>query len=169
MPGQGNQTAAGFAEQVRIRAGVQRGADTPTESRSQVPDGQEKIGRRTRRLRESTMKRRSVLEKVLGIILLAMAMAGTESLLAQSGSFELLRAEYGAGDTWVDVTARVRSLVRGESLNIRVDNDTLGGDPNPGTAKTLRLRVRDDSGRERMLSYREKDVIGMAIRTNGPR
>jgi hypothetical protein len=120
------------------------------------------------------MKRRSFLATIPGIILvamglLAMGMLGTESLFAQSGSFELLRAEYGAGDTWVDVTARVASLVRDESLNIRVDNETLGGDPTPGRHKTLRLRVRDESGRVSVLSYGEKDVIGMTIRREGRR
>lgn len=113
------------------------------------------------------MKRRDVWVTVWCTVLLTMWMARTENLWAQSGSYELLRAEYGAGGTWVDVTARVRSLVRGDSLNMRVDNDTLGGDPYPGTVKTLRLRVRDESGRERDLSYREKDVIGMAIRPEG--
>ena len=99
---------------------------------------------------------------------LAIVIVGTVSLFAQSGSWELLRAEYGSGGTWVDVTARVRSLVHGDSLNIRVDNDTLGGDPTPGTPKTLRLRVRDEFGRVSVLSYQEKDFIGMSIRTGGP-
>jgi hypothetical protein len=74
---------------------------------------------------------------------LAILLTVALSSFAQSRRWELLRAEYGSGGTWVDVTERVRALVNGDSLNMRVDNDTLGGDPTPGARKTLRLRVRD--------------------------
>ncbi len=98
---------------------------------------------------------------------LAVVIVGALALFAQSRSWELLRAEYGSGDTWVDVTLRVRSLVSGDSLNFRVDNDTLGGDPAPGTPKTLRLQVRDERGRRSVLSYREKDVVSLSLRPAG--
>ncbi len=111
--------------------------------------------------------KRSIVKPSSMLAIILVAMVGAVSLFAQSGSFELLRAEYGSGGTWADVTARVRSMVRENYLNMRVDNDTLGGDPAPGTPKTLRLRVRDEFGRASVLSYQEKDVIGMAIRTVG--
>ncbi len=58
---------------------------------------------------------------------------------APAQSFEVLKAEYGAGVTWTDVTEKVRSLVRGNGVEFVVDGATLG-DPLPGTAKTLRVR-----------------------------
>jgi hypothetical protein len=99
---------------------------------------------------------------------LAIVMVVAVNVLAQSGRWEILRAEYGSGGTWVDVTTRVRSLVREDSLNIRVTNDMLGGDPAPGSPKTLRLRVRNESGHVSVLSFPEKESIGLSIRTGGP-
>jgi hypothetical protein len=83
---------------------------------------------------------------------------------AQSRRWELLRAEYGAGDSFMDVTSRVRSLVQGETLSMRVDNETLGTDPAPGVRKTLRLRVRDAYGREQEFAYPEKETFSLNLR-----
>jgi hypothetical protein len=99
------------------------------------------------------------------ITVLAILLTVAFSSFAQSRRWELLRAEYGSGGTWVDVTDRVRSLVNGDSLNMRVDNDTLGGDPTPGARKTLRLRVRDESRREQLLTYPEKESFSLNIRS----
>src|SRR5260370_5692199 len=100
------------------------------------------------------------------ITVLAILLTVAFSSLAQSHRWELLRAEYGSGGTWVDVTERVRTLVNGDSLNMRVDNFTLGGDPAPGARKTLRLRVRDDYGREQLLTYPEKESFSLNIRSS---
>ena len=97
---------------------------------------------------------------------LAILLAVAFSSFAQSRRWELLRAEYGSGGTWVDVTERVRALVNGDSLNMRVDNDTLGGDPTPGARKTLRLRVRDEYRREQLLTYPEKESFSLSIRSS---
>jgi hypothetical protein len=99
------------------------------------------------------------------IISLAILLAVAVSSPAQTRRWELLRAEYGSGGTWVDVTDRVRALVSGDSLSMRVDNFTLGGDPAPGARKTLRLRVRDDYGREQLLTYPEKETFSLNIRS----
>jgi len=97
---------------------------------------------------------------------LAILLTVAFSSFAQSRRWELLRAEYGSGGTWVDVTERVRALVNGDSLNMRVDNDTLGGDPTPGARKTLRLRVRDEYRREQVLTYPEKESFSLNIRSS---
>jgi hypothetical protein len=99
------------------------------------------------------------------IMCLAVFLAVAVSTPAQIHRWELLRAEYGSGGTWVDVTERVRSLVSGDTLNMRVGNETFGGDPTPGVRKTLRLRVRDDYGREQLLSYPEKESFSLNIRS----
>jgi hypothetical protein len=100
------------------------------------------------------------------ITVLAILLTVAFSSFAQSRRWELLRAEYGSGGTWVDVTERVRALVNGDTLNMRVDNFTLGGDPTPGARKTLRLRVRDDYGREQILTYPEKESFSLSIRSS---
>jgi hypothetical protein len=97
---------------------------------------------------------------------LAILLTVAFSSFAQSRRWELLRAEYGSGGTWVDVTERVRALVNGDSLNMRVDNDTLGGDPTPGARKSLRLRVRDEYRREQLLTYPEKESFSLSIRSS---
>jgi hypothetical protein len=88
-------------------------------------------------------------------------------LLAASSAaqdrWQIVRAEYGAGQQWADVTARVLSLVRGDALDFRVDNDTLGQDPAPDRRKGLRLQVRDSRGQIRQLSFSEKDSVHLAI------
>jgi len=99
------------------------------------------------------------------ILSLAILLAVAVSSPAQNHRWELLRAEYGSGGTWVDVTERVRALVSGDTLNMRVDNFTLGGDPTPEVRKTLRLRVRDDHGREQLLTYPEKESFSLNIRS----
>jgi len=100
------------------------------------------------------------------ITVLAILLTVAFSSFAQSRRWELLRAEYGSGGTWVDVTERVRALVNGDTLNMRVDNFTLGGDPTPGARKTLRLRVRDESRREQLLTYPEKESFSLNIRSS---
>jgi hypothetical protein len=99
------------------------------------------------------------------IISLVIFLAVAVSASAQTRRWELLRAEYGSGGTWVDVTERVRALVSGDTLSMRVDNFALGGDPAPGMRKTLRLRVRDEYGREQLLTYPEKESFSLNIRS----
>ncbi|HEV2489355.1 MAG TPA: DUF3395 domain-containing protein [Candidatus Acidoferrales bacterium] len=97
---------------------------------------------------------------------IAIVAVASVAVYAQSARWQLVRAEYGAGNRWADVTSRVASLIRGNSLDITVSNDTLGGDPAHDRPKTLRLSVRDDSGREQILSYQEKDTISLSISTD---
>jgi hypothetical protein len=98
------------------------------------------------------------------IAVLAMVLFAAVSSFAQSGRVELHRAEYGSGNNFVDVTQRVRSLVQGDTLSMRVDNDTLGIDPTPGVRKSLRLLVRDREGREQVLAYGEKESFSLNLR-----
>ncbi len=98
------------------------------------------------------------------IAVLAIFFLAALSSAAQSNRWELIRAEYGSGNNYVDVTSRVRSLVQGDTLSMRVDNDTLGIDPTPGARKTLRLRVRNH-GQEQVLAYAEKESFSINIRS----
>lgn len=53
----------------------------------------------------------------------------------------IVRARYGARDTWTDVTAKLRAAVRGEALRIRATNEAFG-DPIYGTVKELVVEYR---------------------------
>jgi DnaJ-like protein C11, C-terminal len=100
--------------------------------------------------------------KRLGMVisLLLFALAPGLQLHAQPPG-EILRAEYGAGSQWVDVTLQVRSLFRGREVHFRADNATLGGDPAPGAHKILRLTVREGDGEIRQLEFHESQNVNL--------
>ncbi len=66
------------------------------------------------------------------------------------------RAIYGMSGKGSDVTNRVRSMVRNDSLDFKVNNTNLGGDPNQGTKKTLKLSY-NYMGRQQNRTYTEGD------------
>jgi hypothetical protein len=76
---------------------------------------------------------------------------------------ELIRADYGFGNQWVDVTQQVRSLIRGESLKFRVDNDTLGLERRSDDAKALRLQFRDQNGSTRQLTFQQNQYVDLRV------
>ncbi len=51
----------------------------------------------------------------------------------------VINATYGAGGHFANVTARLQDLVQNNSLNVGVNNDSMGGDPAPHERKTLNL------------------------------
>ncbi|MBT9457726.1 MAG: hypothetical protein IV097_14005 [Burkholderiaceae bacterium] len=53
------------------------------------------------------------------------------------GGLEILSASYGTGGRSIDVTARLRSLVRNDRLEVKVDNRMAGSDPAPNRPKSL--------------------------------
>lgn len=76
-------------------------------------------------------------------------------------SFRVLKAEYGADNTWIDVTQRVTDLVRGNGLEFRVDGETLT-DPLPGVQKTLRIRYTINN-RMRTDSFKDLDQVRLGF------
>jgi hypothetical protein len=66
------------------------------------------------------------------------------------------RAIYGMSGKGSDVTNRVRSMVRNDSLDFKVNNTNLGGDPNQGTKKTLKLSYTY-MGRQQVRTFNEGD------------
>ena len=53
------------------------------------------------------------------------------------GDLHILRAQYGADYRYHDVTALLNSRVQNDSLNLQINNDTMGGDPADDKRKTL--------------------------------
>lgn len=58
---------------------------------------------------------------------------------AEGQRLEIIRAVYGSRGHQTDVTARLRMMVRNNRLDVVVSNDTMGGDPNEHSRKTLRV------------------------------
>ena len=65
---------------------------------------------------------------------------------AEAPRLTVVKAVYGAGDQWADVTDALAAMVRGGSLFVQASN-ALAGDPAPGVVKELRLTY--DLGKER--------------------
>jgi hypothetical protein len=55
------------------------------------------------------------------------------------GALEIVKAEYGEGNRWRDVTALLSQQISGNSVKLDVTNLTMGGDPAPAVRKSLRV------------------------------
>ena len=93
------------------------------------------------------------------------ASAEIKKLLAQVGfdqmKVEIIKAEYGAGDKFKDVTTALRKRVVGAPLIILPStsyNASFGGDPVPGVPKQLKVRYRID-GKAGEISFAENAAI----------
>jgi vacuolar-type H+-ATPase subunit E/Vma4 len=84
-------------------------------------------------------------------------------LAASTSGWELVRADYGSGNNWTDVTERVRSLVRGDALRFRVNAAALGEDYRRGRNRVLRLQLRDSNGQSRQVRYRENQQVNLHV------
>src|SRR5450432_1077619 len=80
---------------------------------------------------------------------------------------QIVRAEYGAGHNFADVTARVQSLVRGDTLDFRVSHDSLDADPAPRHHKELRLQVRDARGQVRQMNFADSSQVHLYVGAGG--
>jgi hypothetical protein len=78
--------------------------------------------------------------------------------LAIAQQLEVLAAHYGAGTTTIDVTDRVRALIRDNRLEVTAGVAALGSDPVPGVVKTLRVRYRYQ-GREQEASVPDSETL----------
>lgn len=57
-----------------------------------------------------------------------------------ASGLQIVAASYGAGDRFTDVRQLLQSRVQNDRLDLQVNNSSMGGDPNRGRDKTLRLR-----------------------------
>ena len=72
--------------------------------------------------------------------------------------WQVMKAEWGAGNRWRNVTSRVRALLTGNGL-VRVTNENMGGDPAYGVVKTLRIQARNSRGQSQQFNIRENNTI----------
>jgi len=59
---------------------------------------------------------------------------------------EIIEATYGANGSTVNVASTLSSLITNQSLSMNVSNTNLGGDPVPGSVKTLTVKYSMPSG-----------------------
>ena len=90
------------------------------------------------------------------VVCLLCTLIVTTAALAQE--YQIVRAEYGAGRRWVDVTGQLQSIASSNST-FRMGNSTFGVDPAPGIVKSLRIFARDGRGREWRFEYREGSTV----------
>src|SRR5205085_5567905 len=113
--------------------------------------------RNIKSLRRSTMKKSCI--AFLLVCLLSLP------LLAGTSDWVIVRADYGSGNNWVDVTDRVQSLVQNDVINFTVNANTLGQPGRRGRNRVLRLQLRDPKGRDRQVSYREQQQVHFRVNT----
>lgn len=85
------------------------------------------------------MRRNRIVTSTLMLLLCTIAISSAGAQVANNRRLRIDRAIYGMSGKGSDVTNRVRSMVRNDSLDFKVNNTNLGGDPNQGTKKTLKL------------------------------
>jgi hypothetical protein len=83
---------------------------------------------------------------------------------ALAQQYEILNADYGAGNQRVDVTQRLQQIAA-SNRTFRMGNSTFGVDPAPGVVKTLRIFARDPRGGRRTFEYREGSLVDGALFT----
>ena len=81
------------------------------------------------------------------------------------GTLRIDRAIYGSSYRSSDVTARLSSQVRNNQLDLRVDNNTMGGDPAPSQSKTLRVDYTLN-GRTNQAVINEGDTLRLGYGEN---
>jgi hypothetical protein len=101
--------------------------------------------------------------KRLGIALLLVSLLVIPAFSSSSAGWEIVRADYGWGNNWIDVTDRVRSLVQNDSLNFRVDGNALGATQRRGRNRTLRLQLKDNVGSMQQMTFRESEQVSLQV------
>jgi len=88
----------------------------------------------------------------------APARAQHDNAVLPGPGWQVLKAEWGAGNRWMDVTYQVRTLLSGNGM-VRVNNQNMGGDPAVGADKILRIRARNSQGQSRQFNFKEGSSI----------
>ena len=65
---------------------------------------------------------------------------------SRGSGLSILRATYGAGETWVDVKELIVPNVKGGRITMDVTKETMGGDPIYGLVKVLKITFTVGTG-----------------------
>jgi hypothetical protein len=72
----------------------------------------------------------------------------------------VMRAQYGVGNRYADVTDILNSQIQGDSLSLPVTNDVMGGDPDPEQRKQL-IVFYIFNGRQSRVVVNEKGFLNL--------
>jgi DnaJ-like protein len=86
------------------------------------------------------------------------AAAQNQAAVMPGPGWQVIKADWGSGNRWMDVTNRVRVLLSGNGM-VQVTNSNLGGDPAQGSVKVLRIQARNSRGQSRQFTFNENDSI----------
>ncbi|MEI7731406.1 MAG: hypothetical protein WCO56_17665 [Verrucomicrobiota bacterium] len=96
----------------------------------------------------------------------ALAWSSGAVLIEPSGNvtvapLEIRKAEYGAGDRWADVTAKVAGAAKDGRLALTVNFQSMAADPAPGKAKSLRV-VYALAGKEQKIVVPDNQMLQLS-------
>src|ERR1700733_11465609 len=91
-------------------------------------------------------------------LLAASCFFSTAARAQNGGGWQVVKADWGAGNRWMDVTNQVRRLLNG-NRPVFVTNDSMGGDPAYGAVKILRIRATNARGQSQQFTYNEGSTI----------
>jgi hypothetical protein len=92
----------------------------------------------------------------------------TPARAQNGGGWQVQKADWGAGNRWMDVTSQVRRLLNGNG-RVLVNNANMGGDPAYGAIKTLRIRAQNSRGQTQQFTYQENSMIDASQFNNNGR
>jgi hypothetical protein len=72
-------------------------------------------------------------------LLLVTALVSAALVHAQVGTLQIMKAVYGKAGLGNDVTQRLQRMIKNGTLDVKVTNLTVGGDPNKGADQTLKV------------------------------
>jgi hypothetical protein len=84
------------------------------------------------------------------------------SIPATAQQYQIVRADYGAGNRRIDVTQRLREVVCSRQ-QFRMGNSTFGTDPAPDQRKSLRIYTRGPNGRDNVQEFIESSTIDSSL------
>ena len=102
-------------------------------------------------------------------LLAACFLFSTPAPAQSGGGWQVQKADWGAGNRWMNVTNQVRRLLNGNG-RVYVNNDTMGGDPAYGQYKILRIQATNSRGQSQQFTYKENSTIdaGQFNNNGGP-
>jgi hypothetical protein len=109
------------------------------------------------------MKKRSIFPNLYWALTLVLLFSTSvrsqnQTAVMTGPGWQVITADWGSGNRWMDVANRVRVLLSGNGM-VQVTNSNLGGDPAQGTVKVLRIQARNSRGQSRQFTFNENDSI----------
>lgn len=79
---------------------------------------------------------------------------------------KILKASYGTGTTWADVTSQVERSIQDDNLNFTVSSQTFGIlDPAPGVKKTFQAQVSINGGKPTLLTKEDGEIFDITVKS----